>query len=151
MKTFFYTKTARDQQGFTLIEVLIAIVVFGIGIMAVSKMATQGFNSFSKAGRETVEVNRDIKNIDTLKCTLYTNSQIFNSGGQGPSQYPVTGSADQADIRSWDFNNVVLASTKFIAVQDSAINGPSVDITAPVAGTSVYRLYIIKSQRTQVN
>lgn len=143
MKTFFHIKAAYRQQGLTLVEVMIAMVVFCIGIMAVSKMAVQGFNSFSRAATQTVEVNRDIKNIDTLNGTLYTNDQIFSAGG--PSNYPL-GSTDQAKIRSWDFNNMVLDSTKLIAVENTAIRGPSVDL----AGNSVYRLYLVKSQRIQV-
>jgi prepilin-type N-terminal cleavage/methylation domain-containing protein len=43
------------EQGFTLIEAMIALLVFTIGIMAVSAMAITGFNSFNKSRTETAE------------------------------------------------------------------------------------------------
>jgi prepilin-type N-terminal cleavage/methylation domain-containing protein len=131
------------EQGFTLIEVMIALLVFSIGIMAVSGMAFEGINSFDKARTETAEVNRTIKTVDALKSTLYTNTQIFNNTASGgASNYPI--GTEQTDFNSWDFNDVVVRDVKLIAVENNK-NG----FIGPTA-SSQYRLYIVKADKPRV-
>ncbi|MGD8846416.1 MAG: prepilin-type N-terminal cleavage/methylation domain-containing protein [Desulfobacteraceae bacterium] len=146
MKPFVYFASSAPidgEQGFTLIEAMIALLVFTIGIMAVSAMAITGFNSFNKSRTETAEVNRTIKNVDALKSTLYSNTQIFNSSASGgASNYPV--GTDQADFNSWDFNDVVVRDVKLIAVENNnnQFRGPT--------ASSQYRLYVIKADKPRV-
>jgi prepilin-type N-terminal cleavage/methylation domain-containing protein len=131
------------EQGFTLIEVMIALLVFTIGIMAVSAMAVQGYNSFDKSRTETAEVNQTIKTVDALKATLYSNTQIFNSTASGGvSNYPI--GTEQADFDSWDFNDVVVRDVKLIAVENNnnRFRGPT--------ASSQYRLYMVKADKPRV-
>lgn len=131
------------EQGFTLIEVMIALLVFSVGIMAVSGMAFKGINSFDKSRTETAEVNRTIKTVDALKSTLYSNTQIFNTTASGgASNYPI--GTDQPDFNSWDFNDVVVRDVKLIAVENNnnRFRGPT--------ASSQYRLYIVKADKPRV-
>jgi prepilin-type N-terminal cleavage/methylation domain-containing protein len=131
------------EHGFTLIEVMIALLVFTVGIMAVSGMAVQGYNSFNDSRTETAEVNRTIKIVDALKSTIYSNTQIFNStAAGGASNYPV--GTEQADFNSWDFNDVVVRDVKLIAVENNnnQFRGPT--------ASSQYRLFIVKADKPRV-
>jgi prepilin-type N-terminal cleavage/methylation domain-containing protein len=131
------------EQGFTLIEVMVALLVFTIGIMAVSGMAIQGYDSFDKSRTETAEVNRTIKTVDALKSTLYSNTQVFNNTASGgASNYPI--GTEQADFNSWDFNDVVVRDVKLIAVENN--NNQFIGPTA----NSQYRLYIVKADKPRV-
>ncbi len=142
MEAIIRAKTnSSGSEGFTLIEVLIAILVFTIGVLAVSTMSIQAFNGFDLSRTSTAEVNRAIRNIDSLKSTSYFNNQIFNAGGQGASNYPF--GDDQGAIGCWDFNNMVVRDVKFIAVENSRLRGPS--------PTNNYRLYFTKEGKLQIN
>lgn len=142
MKSLFHKNrfpSKTQEHGFTLIEVMIAMVVFTIGTLAVSIMSVRGFNSYTDSRNTTTEVNRSIKNIDALSCSSYNNNQVFAQGGQS-ANYPY--GADQADLDSWDFDNIVVNNTKLIAVENTTVRGPT--------ASDDYRLYMVKSQRTQV-
>jgi prepilin-type N-terminal cleavage/methylation domain-containing protein len=131
----------NDKQGFTLIEVIFALLVFSIGIMAVTTMTISGFDGFETARTITNEVNRSVKTIDTFKSALYSNDQIFNTNAGTPSSYPF--GTDNADFTCWDFTNIVVRDVRFIAVENQQIRAPS--------ASGNYRLFYAKPGKQQVN
>ncbi len=152
MKSFLQnitTNTRGSDQGFTLIEVLIALLVFTVGIMAVATMSITAFNTFSRAGVSTVEVNRAVANIDTLKHVSTLNDDVFTNG-QSASAFPFNGSSDQANITCWDFDDVVVRGTKFVAVENNQIKD-GWSRGDPGNPNENYRLYYTMSSATQVN
>jgi prepilin-type N-terminal cleavage/methylation domain-containing protein len=130
-----------DQQGFTLIEVLIAMGVFAFGIMMVTVMVVRGFDNFTRARTTTAEVYRSVRTIDTFRFALYSNAQIFNTNADQPASYPF--GDDQPDFQCWDFNDVVVQGVKFIAVEDQELPSPS--------ASGSYRLFYTKAGKQQVN
>jgi len=72
-----------NQQGFTLIEVMIAIVVLAIGILGVVTMqtSTTGFNSTAHAltGAATVAADR----MEMLKALPYDDPSLQDTNGDG--------------------------------------------------------------------
>ncbi len=152
MKSFIQlkTKSARgNDQGFTLIEVLFALLIFTVGIMAVATMSYSAFNNFSQAGVSTVEVNRAVTNIDTLKMVSTLNDQVFQNG-QSQTTFPFNGSLDQAFVTCWDFNDVVVRGTTFVAVENNQIRGGWAR-GDPGNPNENYRLYYTIGSRTVVN
>lgn len=145
MKTCFFrskiSSGGSGQQGFTLVEVLIAMCVFSIGIMAVTAMAVRGFNNFSLARAATVEANRSVKTIDTFRFALYTNAQIFNTNVDQPASYPFGN--DNANFQCWDFDDLVVQGVKFVTVENQQIAGPT--------ASGFYRLHYTKPGKQQVN
>lgn len=130
-----------DKQGFTLIEVMIGVLVFAVGIMAVTAMAIHGFNGFERARFGTVEVNRNIRIMDTFKTALYNNAQIFDTNAGVPSTYPFGN--DNPDFRCWDFNNVVIRDVKLIVAENQLLRSPT--------PSGFYRLIYTKPGKQQVN
>ena len=63
---------AGNQNGFTLIEALIAMTVFSIGILAVITMQTSSVNGNAKARYITEAVNYASDRMETLLGTDYT-------------------------------------------------------------------------------
>ncbi len=73
----------RNQQGFTLIEVMIAIVVLAIGILGVVTMqtSTTGYNATAHAmtGAATVAADR----MEMLRALPYDDPMLQDGGGGG--------------------------------------------------------------------
>jgi prepilin-type N-terminal cleavage/methylation domain-containing protein len=135
------SSASGGQQGFTLIEVLISMAVFAIGIMAVTAMAIRGFDGFATSRATTAEVHRNVRVMDTFKSAFYYNTQIFDTTPMQPANYPFGN--DAADFISWDFNNVVVRDVKFIAIENQQLRSPT--------PSGFYRLFFTKAGKPQVN
>lgn len=129
------------QEGFTLIEVLVAMAVFSIGIMAVTTMAIRGFNGFALSRATNAEVHRNVKTIDTFRFAYYYNNKIFSTNAGQPANYPF--GKDNADFVCWDFNDLVVRDVKLIAVENQQLSSwtPS----------GFYRLFYTKAGKQRVN
>jgi prepilin-type N-terminal cleavage/methylation domain-containing protein len=101
---------SNDNQGFTLIEALIALMVFSVGVLAVMTMTINANNGFSKSRRNNLEVNRTTLNLETLKEVGYDNDTVF----QGTQVSPA--GTDGASVGYEDTNDAVVAETKLIVI-----------------------------------
>ncbi len=148
MKFFMRLKTTNirgNDQGFTLVEVLFAILIFTVGIMAVATMSIRAFDTFTQAGVSTVEVNRTVTNIDTVKMVSTLNNQVFQNG---QTAHPLVSSVDQGIVTCWDFNNVVVRGVTFIGVENNQIRGSWI---RSAQGNDNLQLYNAILSRIQVN
>jgi prepilin-type N-terminal cleavage/methylation domain-containing protein len=109
----------ENNQGFTLIETMIGLCIFTVGVLAVSIMTVIAINGFSKAKISTVEVNRATANTETLKQVGYENSSFFNTDGTSTSVY----GSDGAMVNYTDTDNAVVRGTKLIVVQNTELKG----------------------------
>jgi type IV pilus assembly protein PilV len=64
-------KIKSDYRGFSLIEVLIAIAIFSIGLFAISTMLISSTNSTAKARKVTESSSWAADRIETLIATDY--------------------------------------------------------------------------------
>lgn len=121
-----------NNQGFTLVETMIAILLFTIGILAVMTMTLTALNAFTRSKITCTEVNRTTLNIEALKEGGYDNANIFS--GVGTPTAPV--GTDGATVGYNDTDNTVVAETKLISIQNNALKGAG-------AGNT-YELYYTK-------
>ena len=129
-----------DQQGFTLIEVLVAMTVFAVGMIAVTTMTIRGFNGFATSRATTTEVHRNIRILDTFKSAFYDNDEIFDTTADLPANYPFGN--DATEIKCWDFNDIVVRDVKLIAVENQRLRSAT--------PSGLYRLFFTKPGKIQV-
>lgn len=68
------------NNGFSLIEVLVAIAVFSIGILAVAAMQVSAIKTNASAGNATRAIEIASDQIEQLLMTDYTGSDLLESG-----------------------------------------------------------------------
>jgi type II secretion system protein I len=92
-------ETVREEKshhGFTLIEVLIAMAIFSIGILAVGTMQVSSTNSNAAARIQTEEYTWVVDQIERLTGLDY-NDPALNAGGHSIARTPYTVSWTVAD------------------------------------------------------
>lgn len=107
----------RNNEGFTLIEALLAMFVFTFGVLAVMTMTINANNGFTKSRTNNTEVNRTTLNLETLKEVGYNNANIF----QGAQVSPM--GKDGATVDYNDADDAIVAETKLITIQNTKIKG----------------------------
>ena len=119
------TVSSAHDQGFTLIETIIGLLIFTIGILAVCSMTSTAIKGYVFARTNTTQVNRTTANTEALKHAGYENSNVFSTDG---TQTSVQGS-DGTVISYGDNDDVVVAGTKLIVMENSKIKGASGEYT----------------------
>ena len=79
----------RDSRGFTLIEVLIAIAIFSVGILAVGAMQMNAVNTNTGARIHTEEATWVADQIERLTALNYDNADL-TAGDHAVVQGPYT-------------------------------------------------------------
>lgn len=74
-------RTARGQQGFTLIEVAVALIVLAVGLLGIAGMQSSGMQNTLKSHHRAVAMmqaqdiaDRIRANISGMRATAYTNA-----------------------------------------------------------------------------
>jgi len=119
-----YTETQMDklkkEDGFTLIEVLIAITIFAVGLLAVAAMQTSAIKMNSTAGKLTNLSTWGMDKIEELSALPYT-SPWLQAAGNPPGGTDTDGNTHRevsGDYTiSWTvIDNIPVTSTKNITV-----------------------------------
>lgn len=127
MQSFLTMKnvSAKSDKGFTLIETMIGLAVFSIGILAVCTMTSTAIKGYTTARVNTTQVNRTTANTEALKQVGYENSNVFSAVGTDTA---VQGS--EGTVLSYaDTDGVVVRGTKLIVMQNTKIKGGSGNYT----------------------
>jgi len=78
--------TISNEKGFTLIEVLIAITVFAIGILAVSAMQISSIKGNSSSLDLTEAVNVAQDQLETMLALDYNDPDLDDDDGDGTNE-----------------------------------------------------------------
>jgi len=111
-----YTKNnairkSKKDEGFTLIEVLIAISIFAIGMLAVATMQISAIKVNSNAGKITTRITWAQDKLEKLMALPYTDSQLQAAGS------PFQETTSDGYIVSWTVtDNTPITNTKLITV-----------------------------------
>ena len=115
-------KKSQKDQGFTLIEVLIAISIFSIGLLAVATMQISAIRVNFTAGQITTRMTWAQDKLEELVALPYSDPWIEDLGDP-PSGADTAGNAHQETtpdgyyIISWTVtNNTPISGTKLITV-----------------------------------
>ena len=114
-------KKSQKDQGFTLIEVLIAITIFAVGLLAVAAMQISAINVNSTAGQITPRITWAQDKLEELMALPYSDPWIEDLGDP-PSGTDSDGNAHQETTSdgytiSWTVtDDTPISSTKLITV-----------------------------------
>jgi prepilin-type N-terminal cleavage/methylation domain-containing protein len=80
-------KLLQKQKGFTLVELLVAIVILAVGIIGIVTLFPQSYMHVGNAGRLSVMNHLGQQKLDTLKTLSYSDPNLVD--GMHPSPGPV--------------------------------------------------------------
>ena len=115
-------KKSQKDQGFTLIEVLIAITIFAVGLLAIAAMQASAIRVNSTAGQITTRMTWAQDKLEELMALPYSDPWIEDLGDP-PSGTDTAGNAHQETTSdgiytiSWTVtDDTPISSTKLITV-----------------------------------
>jgi type IV pilus assembly protein PilV len=115
-------KKSQKDQGFTLIEVLIAITIFAVGLLAIAAMQASAIRVNSTAGQITTRMTWAQDKLEELMALPYSDPWIEDLGDP-PSGTDTAGNAHQETTPdgiytiSWTVtDDTPISSTKLITV-----------------------------------
>ena len=121
-------KTIQKDQGFTLIEVLIALTIFAVGLLAVAAMQTSAITVNSTAGQITTRMTWAQDKLEELMALPYTDP-LLEDLGNPPSGTDSAGNLHQETISDGSDNYII----SWAVTDDTLITGTKL-ITVTVTG-----------------
>lgn len=121
-------KTIQKDQGFTLIEVLIALTIFAVGLLAVAAMQTSAITVNSTAGQMTTRMTWAQDKLEELIALPYSDP-LLEDLGDPPSGTDSAGNLHQETISEGSVNYTIL----WTITDDTLITGTKL-ITVTVTG-----------------
>jgi type IV pilus assembly protein PilV len=84
-------KALKKQDGFTLIEVLVALTIFAVGLLAIAALQTSAIRMNSTGNRVTEFSTLGIDRMEYLMSLPYTDPQLAVGGGPYTDPNPPDG------------------------------------------------------------
>jgi len=117
-------KKLKRQGGFTLIEVLIALTIFAVGLLAIAAMQTSAIKMNSTAGNLTELSALGMDRLEKLIALPYTSNQL------NPANSPFTDTTAPAHYSvTWTVANGAAANTIVITLKVQHGNGNPLQLT----------------------
>lgn len=105
----------EGNRGFTLIEMMIALVLFGVGLMALAQALPNGLSVRDKARRMTVATSLAQESVEQLRNLPFDAGQL-SAGAHSDPDNPING----AYVRRWTVeNNMPVQNMKRVTVRVS--------------------------------
>lgn len=150
-------KIIHTQNGFTLIEAVIAMAILAIGILTLQTMQVIGIKGTSQANRITVGSTWAADRIEQIQVLDYDDTILNDSDGDGTNQ---DGNEDGVDDDE-NNNGIVEANEQFglehdtVATADGNDTSPdnvftifwNVAVDQPVKNTKTIRIIVTSNQQ----
>jgi type IV pilus assembly protein PilV len=81
-------KNLKKQEGFTLIEVLVALTIFAVGLLAIAAMQTSAIRMNSSGNRLTEISTVGIDRLENLMSLPYSDPLLANGTRNDPAPPP---------------------------------------------------------------
>ncbi len=112
-----------SNRGFTLVEMMVALVLFGVGMMALAQTLPQGLSVRDKARRMTVATTMAQEGVERLRDLPFNHADLAGGNHADPAN-PVDGAylrrwAVQIDTPVTDMKRVTVTVTFPTASADS--------------------------------
>jgi type IV pilus assembly protein PilV len=95
------SETIKKENGFTLIEVLIALTIFSIGILAVGTMQFSSMNGTATANHSTQGATWAVDRLEKLMSLPYNHNDLDNAVHQATSPdgiYTITWTVTESEV-----------------------------------------------------
>jgi prepilin-type N-terminal cleavage/methylation domain-containing protein len=112
--------TWRNQKGTSVVEIMVALVIFGIGVVAAVRMLPQSSAKTTHSRNKTIAVNIAQEKIEELMADGYKDAEL-DAGDHDDANNPISGHFN----RTWSITD------------DTPVTGMkmiSVSVTFPTSG-----------------
>ncbi len=138
----------KNNNGFSLLEVLIAIFIFAVGILAVGNMqitSIQG-NSFANSLTEASTVAQN--KIEELMNVSYSDTALVDTDGDGTNQDTNGDGVDDVGTdSSFGLDDMSTATADHSATDGRYTILWNIAVDYPITGTKTVRVFIVWNER----
>ncbi len=118
----------KNQYGFTLVEFLVALVIFSVGILGVQSMQLTSIKGNSKSNRITKASNVAVDHLETFLTLDYSDPKLADTDG---------------DLTPLDGVNDVFLS---VSVNHSTMDTKTIKIfVEPIGGGKMVSMVVVKA------
>lgn len=138
-----------NNGGYTLLEVLGAILVLGLGILALNRVQISSLNTNSFANELTQAAKLAQERIEVLTSLAYTNASLVDTDGDGTSQDNDSNGIDDDDegttvdgAPTFGLTDNTQATADFTLAAGRYTVYWNVAMDQPIAGTKTIRVVV---------
>jgi type IV pilus assembly protein PilV len=116
----------RHQKGFSLIEVMVALIIIAVGMLGIAKMQALALSTTESSGvRSLVAIE-----AASLAGSMHSNRDYWGGGGPPPAQTNITVATTAPGVQSVTIDVAALAATPTCGVTSACASGSAVQIAA---------------------
>ena len=136
-----YMNNQHRQQGFSLIEALVAFLILSVGMLGIASLQTMSLKSGHSAAMRTVAVMK----VEEILESMRSNPAVINSFAAGTADPGTDNGCSQTTVAATTCTPAQMAQDEVFrwknslieALPDNAATTASVVVTPPVAGSTL--------------
>jgi len=134
----------RNQKGFTLVELLIALVIFAVGILGVATMQTTSIKGNSKSRQIGEASNVAASRIETILAREYNDPAFEDTDGDGTGQ-DADKDGDDDDDGNFGLDDGLAASDGQADSDGDGVNDMywNIAVDYPLPNTKTIKIFVI--------